>query len=405
MATFRYQAFSASGETLQGQIEAASEAEAIAKLQEQGHLPLRAERVDVGERAPLFGGFGPRKAMSDAQVLQFTQQLATLLGAGQPLDRALAVLMEQPEDEGAKAVIGRIRESVRGGAPLSAALEQQHGLFSRLYVNLVRAGELGGSLQPALQRLADYQERMQALKSEVIGALVYPVILLVMVLASLVMLVGYLLPQMEQIFVGMDIEMGLLQRFIFGLAGFLNANAWWLIIAFIAGMFYLLSRFRDPRSKPAIDAWLLRRGRLGDLLGKLDTARFARTLGTLLHNGVPLLTALGISRQVVGNSVLAAGVEQAMDDVKNGQGLAWSLNQAKAFPRLALQMIQVGEESGQLPAMLLKTADTFDTETQRAIQRFLAALVPVVTILLAIVVGVVLLAILMPMLNLTSSVG
>jgi general secretion pathway protein F len=405
VALFRYQALSNTGESLSGQMEAGSEAEVIARLQEQGHLPVKAERADASNNESSLSTLFRKQALTGKQVLQFTQQLATLLGAGQPLDRALNVLLEMPETPEAKRVIERIRDSVRSGTSLSTAMEQQHGVFSRLYVNLVRAGELGGNLQPALQRLADYLERMQDLRSQVIGALIYPAILLLMVGASLVILLGFVVPEFHKLLTGMNAELGWLQRVVFAVSLFIRDYWYWLAIIAVVAVGYMISRYLDPQTRPGIDAWLLSRPRLGALLGKLDTARFVRTLGTLLNNGVPLLTAMSIARQVLGNTQLAACAENAQNDVKNGQGLAYSLSKGKVFPRLALQMIQVGEESGALPSMLLKTADTFDTETQRAIQGLLAALVPVVTLLMALLVGVIIFAVLVPLFQLGNALG
>jgi general secretion pathway protein F len=405
MPLFRYQALSNTGESLSGQMEAGSEAEVIARLQEQGHLPVKAERADAGSSESALGNLFRKQALNSRQVLQFTQQLATLLGAGQPLDRALNVLLEMPETPESKRVLERIRDGVRSGASLSSALEQQHGVFTRLYVNLVRAGEVGGNLQPALQRLADYLERMQDLRSQVIGALIYPAILLLMVCASLVVLLGFVVPEFHALLTGMNAELGWLQRLVFAVSLFIRDYWYWLAIILVVGVGYTISRYLDPKTRPGIDAWLLSRPRLGGLLGKLDTARFARTLGTLLNNGVPLLSAMSIARQVLSNTQLAACAESAQNDVKNGQGLAYSLSKGKVFPRLAVQMIQVGEESGALPNMLLKTADTFDTETQRAIQGLLAALVPVITVLMALLIAVIVFAVLVPLFELGNAVG
>ena len=184
MALYRYKALNARGETLDGQMEAASGAEVAARLQEQGHLPVEAKLASEGGGEPAWRALFKPKPFAGERLVQFTQQLATLLGAGQPLDRALGILLELPEDALAKRTITDIRDAVRGGASLSTALERQHGTFSRLYVNMVRAGEAGGSLHDTLQRLADYLERSRALRSRVVNALIYPAILLVMVTAS-----------------------------------------------------------------------------------------------------------------------------------------------------------------------------------------------------------------------------
>ena len=405
MALYRYKALNARGELLDGQMEAAGEAEVAARLQEQGHLPVEAKPASQADgEAPWRVLFKPRP-FAGARLVQFTQQLATLLGAGQPLDRALGILLELPEDEAARRIVEDIREAVRGGAPLSAALERQHGAFGRLYVNMVRAGEAGGSLHETLQRLADYLERSRALRTRVVNAMVYPAILLAMVGLSLLFLLGYVVPQFAGMYESLDAQLPWFSRLV--LAAGVFVRDWWIAILAVPLLLVLwLERLRrDPTVMRRFDAWLLQRKLAGPLVAKLETARLARTLGTLLRNGVPLLSALGIARNVLDNRVLADDVAAAAEEVKNGIGLSTALARGKRFPRLALQMIQVGEESGALDAMLLKTADTFDQETQAAMDRLLAALVPVVTLVLAAVVGVVILSVLAPIYDLTNVVG
>lgn len=405
MPLFRYKAFSPAGETLEGVMEAASADEVIARIQDAGNLPVEAKLADPAGAAGVLGLFRPRDAMSTDQVLQFTQQLATLLGAGQPLDRALQILLDLPESDAARKVIERIRETVRGGAPLSAGLEQQHGMFSKLYINMVRAGEVGGSLHDTLKRLADYLERSKALKESVINALIYPVILVLMVLGSLALLLGYVVPQFMPLFQDMGAELPLLTRIVLWVGDALNAGWWVVLIIAIALGVTVRRQLSDPPRRARFDSWLLQRGRIGDLIAKIETARLARTLGTLLHNGVPLLPSLAIARNVMGNLALVEAVDESAEAVKTGSGLALSLGRSKRFPRLALQMVQVGEESGELDGMLLKVADTFDIEVRNTLDRLLAALVPLLTIVMAGVIAMIVLAILLPILDLSSVVG
>jgi general secretion pathway protein F len=405
MPLYRYKALNSRGETLDGQMEAASDGEVVLRLQEQGHLPIEAKLASEGGGDSAWRALFKPKPFAGARLVQFTQQLSTLLGAGQPLDRALTILLELPEDEIAKRTIADIRDAVRGGSSLSTALERQHGTFSRLYVNMVRAGEAGGSLQETLQRLADYLERSRALRGRVINALIYPIILLVMVGLSLLFLLGYVVPQFAAMYESLDAELPWFSRIVLGIGMFVRD--WWIVLVAIPALalWWFDRKRRDPEFRAAFDGWLLRQKFAGSLVARLETARLARTLGTLLKNGVPLLTALGIGRNVLGNLVLAADVEAAGNDVKNGVGLSTALAKGKRFPRLALQMIQVGEESGALDTMLLKTADTFEAETGQALDRMLAALVPVITIALTLVVMVVILAVLTPIYDLTNVIG
>ena len=405
MPLYRYKALNARGEMLDGQMEAASDGEVVLRLQEQGHLPIEAKLASEGGGDSAWRALFKPKPFAGARLVQFTQQLSTLLGAGQPLDRALTILLELPEDEIAKRTIADIRDAVRGGSSLSTALERQHGTFSRLYVNMVRAGEAGGSLQETLQRLADYLERSRALRGRVINALIYPIILLLMVGLSLLFLLGYVVPQFAAMYESLDAELPWFSRIVLGIGMFVRD--WWIVLIAIPALalWWFDRKRRDPEFRAAFDGWLLRQKFAGSLVARLETARLARTLGTLLRNGVPLLTALGIGRNVLGNLVLAADVEAAGNDVKNGVGLSTALAKGKRFPRLALQMIQVGEESGALDTMLLKTADTFEAETGQALDRMLAALVPVITIALTLVVMVVILAVLTPIYDLTNVIG
>lgn len=402
MALFRYKALSAAGEALDGQMEAASADEVISRLQDQGHLPVEARRADQAGGEGL-GALFKRKEFGSEQVLQFTQQLATLLGAGQPLDRALGILLELPDTPEARKVVERVRESVRGGTPLSTALEQQHGTFSRLYVNLVRAGEAGGNLHESLRRLAEYLERSAQLRSRVINALIYPVILVVLVLASVTFLLAFVVPQFQALFESMNAKLPWYSTLVLQVS-LLVRDWWWLGLAaavVLAG--WLASRMNNPTARRAIDARLLAWKFPGDLIAKLDTARLARTVGTLVRNGVPLLTALNLSRPVLSNRVLAEAIEAATEEVKTGSGLGYAMARQKCFPRLAVHMIQVGEESGELDAMLLKTADTFDQETANALDRLLAALVPALTVMMTLVVGAIMISVLLPIYDLTNS--
>jgi general secretion pathway protein F len=405
MPLYRYKALNPRGEVMEGQMEAISDADVVARLQEQGHLPVEARLASESGSASSWRSLLAPKTFAGERLVQFTQQLATLLGAGQPLDRSLSILLDLPEDDKARGTIADIRDAVRSGAPLSAALERQHGIFSRLYINMVRAGEAGGSLHDTLQRLADYLERSRALRARVINALIYPAILLVVVSLALLFLLGYVVPQFAAMYESLDVELPWFTRGVLWL-GLLVRDWWPLLVALPALLLWWLDRKRrDPVFRDRLDAWLLQRRLIGPLVAKLETSRLARTLGTLLRNGVPLLSALGIARNVLGNRALSADVDKAAEDVKNGHGLSASLGKGKRFPRLALQMIQVGEESGALDTMLLKTADTFEQETSQAMDRMLAALVPVITLVLAAVVGVVIIAVLVPLYDLTNAIG
>ena len=405
MALFRYKALSATGENLDGQMEAASADEVIVRLQDQGYLPVEARRAEEGGSGLGLAFLQRGGTLKNEHILQFTQQLATLLAAGQPLDRALSILMELPETAEARKVIERIRESVRGGAPLSVALEQQHGLFPRLYVNLVRAGESGGGLEGVLHRLADYLERSRELRGRVINALIYPAILVVLVLGSIVFLLTAVVPQFQEVFASLDAELAWYTKAVLATSNALR-QGWPLIIAALLALaWWLNGRMRDPAWRLRMDGKLLAWRLTGNLVARLDTARLARTLGTLVGNGVPLMSALNLSRNVLSNRVLANALDVATSEVKSGSGLGYALGRTRLYPRLAVQMIQVGEESGELDTMLLKVADTFDIETRNAIDRLLAVMVPALTLAMTAVVGAVILSVLLPIYDMTGNLN
>ncbi|HET6554852.1 MAG TPA: type II secretion system inner membrane protein GspF [Dyella sp.] len=404
MTQFRYRAVSASGEVMQGQMEAASLDEVVSRLQDQGHTPLDARAAGSEAGGSGLAALLRRGPFTGDQLAQFTHQLATLLGAGQPLDRALGILMDLPEGERAKQLIERVRDRVRGGTPLSQAMDDEHGVFPKLYISLVRAGEAGGSLEDTLRRLADYLERSQQLRGSIINALIYPAFLMVGVLGSLLLLLAYVVPQFVPIFEDMQVPIPWITQAVLLVGSTLQTWWWAIVILLVLGALILRARLRDPAMLLAWHARLLTMRVVGPLLLKVQTARIARTLGTLLKNGVPLLSALGIARQVTANRALDQALEQAAEQVKGGTGLSFALAQSQRFPRLALQMVQVGEEAGQLDTMLLKVADTFELESRRAIDRLLAALVPALTIVMTVLVAIIMAAILLPLLSLTSNI-
>jgi len=403
MALYRYKAVAPTGETLVGQMEAVSRDEVVMRLQDAGNLPI--EAVEAGAGGGFnFEQFFSRPAMSQTQIVSFTQQLGTLLGAGQPLDRALHMLSEQPDSEEGRRMVERIKDAVRGGTTLSTSLEQQHGVFSRLYVNMVRAGEVSGSLTDTLKRLAEYLERSRQLKGTVVNALIYPAILIGMVILSLVTLMVYVVPNFEPIFTELGDNLPLITKIVLAIAGALQGFWWLMLIGIGVVVWWMNQQWAKADSRAIWEARLLSFGKIGELAQKVETARLARTLGTLLQNGVPLLNALSIAKNVLGNTVLAAAVEAAAIEVKTGSGLAFALGASKRFPRLALQMIAVGEEAGDLDGMLMKVADTYDTDVRNSVERLLAALVPLLTVLMAVMIGMIMLAIVLPILDMSSLV-
>ncbi|WP_346399039.1 type II secretion system inner membrane protein GspF [Pseudomonas syringae] len=400
MSLFKYRALDAQGAPQNGTLEARDQDAAIAALQKRGLMVLQVDAAGLGGlRRALGSGL-----LNGAALVSFTQQLATLLGAGQPLERSLGILLKQPGQPQTKALIERIREQVKAGKPLSVALEEEGSQFSPLYISMVRAGEAGGALESTLRQLSDYLERSQLLRGEVINALIYPAFLVVGVLGSLALLLAYVVPQFVPIFKDLGVPIPLITEVILNLGEFLSDYGLAVLTGLIALIWGMAIRMRDPQRRERRDRRLLGIRVIGPLLQRIEAARLTRTLGTLLTNGVALLQALVIARQVCTNRALQAQVEQAAESVKGGGTLASAFGAQPLLPDLALQMIEVGEQAGELDTMLMKVADVFDVEAKRGIDRMLAALVPALTVVMAGMVAVIMLAIMLPLMSLTSNI-
>lgn len=400
MSLFKFRALDSQGVAQNGTLDAKDQDAAVAVLQKRGLLVLQIDPAGMGGLRNALG----RGMLNGAALVSFTQQLATLLGAGQPLERSLGILLKQPGQPQTRALIERIREQVKAGKPLSAALEEEGTQFSSLYISMVRAGEAGGALESTLRQLSDYLERSQLLRGEVINALIYPAFLVVGVLGSLALLLAYVVPQFVPIFKDLGVPIPLITEVILGLGEFLSAYGLAVLAGLIALIWLVMVRRKDPARRERHDRRLLGIRIIGPLLQRIEAARLARTLGTLLNNGVALLQALVIARQVCTNRALQAQVAQAAESVKGGGTLASAFGAEPLLPDLALQMIEVGEQAGELDSMLLKVADVFDIEAKRGIDRMLAALVPALTVVMAGMVAVIMLAIMLPLMSLTSNI-
>ena len=403
MALFTYKAVTPSGETLTGEMEAPSVDLVVAHIQEMGNIPVNAKEVSSGFRLEtLFRG---RQGLTQREIGDLTGQLATLLGAGLPLDRSLGILVELAENERVEQLLSKVRDRVREGISLSEALEERHGVFSRFYINMVRAGEMGGALDQTLARMSEYLERAKELKDGVVSALIYPALLVILAIASLMLLMVYVIPQFTPMFEDFGGELPWLTRIVI-MVGDLLKNFWWGLIAIaVLAAVWFRGQMQKPASRLGWDGRFLNTKWLGDAIAKIEMARLARTTGTLLVNGVPLLSAISIARNVMTNTVLREDVGEAAKKVKTGAPLARALNESGHFPRLALQMINVGEETGQLDEMLLKVADTYDREVRTTIDRIMAMLVPALTLGLAALIGVIVMSVLMAILSINELVA
>ena len=397
MAFFQYRAADQAGKIIEGVMEAEVEQSVVSRLHEMGCIPLRIALPgeSAGSAAQLRLPILNRRKVSQQQLLQFTQELSTLLSAGLPLDRSLSILGGLIEEKEFSAVLKTILEAVRAGKSLAASMGEHPEVFPKLYVNMIRAGEAGGILESVLRYLAEYLESSQALKEDIKSALIYPMILAAAAGLSLVVLFIYVIPRFSLIFKDVGKALPWITRVVIEFSQALTQYGWigflLVLIVVAGGLFYV----RTPEGKAETDTILLRFWLLGDLIRKFETARFARTLSALLKGGVPLLDALGTVQGVVGNRLLARALGQVQVRVREGKGMARPLGESGLFPPLALNMIAVGEETGKLEAMLAEVAGYYDQEVKRTTKRLTALLEPALILGMGLIIGVVVVSMLM----------
>lgn len=403
MPLYRYEAVDAAGELLKDQMDAPDPQTVVDRLRDQGLLLVAIEEARTGGLAQvLSGSLLNRQRVSQKEVGLMTQQLAKLLKAGLPLDRALSVLISTNDEDEMSKLLVRVQEKVRGGSTLADALEAQGRAFSRFYINMVRAGEAGGSVEVVLERLAEFMERSKALRDSVTSALVYPAILLGVAGLSVIILLTFVVPQFQQLFEDAGEALPLATRVVIFLGDGLR-HYWWAGAGAIVLLVVLVRQLLEkPEIRARWDALSLRLPLFGDLITKVEMARFARTLGTLLNNGVPMLTALAIVKETLSNRVLAESVAGVADNMKAGKGLADPLLETGVFPKLAVHMIRVGEETGQIQDMLLQVASTYDGEVQATVKRMLTLLEPMLILGLGVVIAGIIMSILVAILGLNN---
>ena len=402
MALFYFKAVSQSGEVQEGRLEGADQQAIVLQLQQRGLIPLSVEPADG--RSAASSGLGlrlGRKRVGERQIQALTQDLAALLKAGVPLERAFGIMIQVRDKDDDIRLLGQIREGIQRGQALSAVLAEQDAAFSPFYLNMVRAAEVSGNLEQGLSDLALYLERSRLLREKAMSALIYPIILLLVSAVSLLIILTYVIPQFQQLFADMGQAMPLATRVVIGAAEFLRDMGPWLLLLILLGLIYGRRQLAKPDKRLAWDGLLLRLPLAGELIRRLEVARFSRSLGTLMKGGVPLLSALNIARDTVGNQLLANTLMEAAGSLKEGRRLAEPLQASGQFPPLAIQMIRVGEETGQLEDMLLKVADTYDREVENAIHRLLTILEPVLIVGLGVVIAGIIISILVAILGIS----
>jgi len=388
MPFFQYKAVSPEGRVIEGTLEAVDRKVAIAKLEEQGQLPIS---VSSDSDQGLFGTEiklpWQRKRVSRGEVLIFTQELSTLLKAGLPLDRSLAILRDLTENKYLNEISDDLLKEIKGGKSLSEGLAMYPQVFPKLYVNMVRAGELSGMLDVILLRVAEYIENAEELKNYFISSLIYPAILALVGSGSIIIMITFVIPKFAEIFDNAGAPVPLPMKIMLGISGFLTGYWWFilLLLIFLAVLTYRLLRSEEGRL--TWDRRVLSLPLIGSMMQRIEVSRFSRTLGTLLKSAVPMIQSINIVREVITNKVIASSMEAVVSGVKKGEGLAKPIKNSEVFPAFSVHLLEVGEETGRLDDMLLQIADTYDRDLRVSIKRLIALFEPVIILVMGLVIG------------------
>lgn len=400
MFAFTYKAADGTGKVIAGNLEAKDRGAAVAQLQEMGYFPIQVTLQGDGNGASRsLSELGAFSRVSRKDVLTFTQQLSTLLDAGFPLDRSLLVMAQFSESGRFLKIIDEIHQDLRKGHSLEEGLARHPRVFNKLYTNMIKAGEVGGVLEVVLARLAAFLEEMQELKEYIVSALIYPLLLTVAGGGAVTLLLTFVIPRFAQIFSDLGQAIPWPTQLLLSLSAFL-VKYWWLLLGGSGLLVYGVRRYiQTEGGRWNWDTWQLSLPLWGDLKRKIETARFSRTLGTLLHSGVPMLSSLLIVKDSVANQVVKRVILEAYRRVKEGERIASPLRESKVFPPLAVHMIAVGEESGKLEEMLLKVAEIYERQVRLNVKRLISVLEPAMILLMGLIVGFIVFSMLLAILS------
>ena len=426
MPKFSYVAMDSRGKETKGTLDVANQNEAIGRLKEMGFFPTKVVEVEKSkDKTETKGKPGAKGAAKKGGVnlnikipglsgrvkskvlTAFTRQLATLVDAGLPLLRGLRVLEKQEKNLTLKGIIGQLSISIEGGSTFSEGLAQHPKVFNRLYVNMVKAGELGGVLEVVLQRLAEFMEKAQKIKGKVVAAMFYPVAVMTVAVVILAVLMIWVVPKFKDIFKDMLPGQDLpgFTRFVLGISDAIANHFIYTAIGVGICVFALIMFVRTRLGRRLMDKFKLNMPVLGDVISKVAISRFTRTLGTLVSSGVPILQALTIVKETSGNVIIGAAVAAVHESVKEGETITAPLEASNVFPPMVISMVDVGEQTGALPEMLMKIADNFDEEVDNAVAAMTSLLEPIMIVFLAVVVGSIVIALFLPLIKLMESVG
>lgn len=427
MPKFNYVAMDSRGKETKGTLEVANQNEAIGRLKEMGFFPTKVvEATEKGKEADAKGGKGGKGAKAPGKpgginikipgfggkvktkvLTTFTRQLATLVDAGLPLLRGLRVLEKQEKNPMLKSIIGELGRSIEGGSTFSEGLAQHPKVFNRLFVNMVKAGELGGVLEVVLARLSEFMEKAEKIKGKVIAAMFYPVAVMVVAVTILMVLMIWVVPKFRDIFKDMLPGESLpgFTRFVLAISEAIKDHIL-IVMAVVAVIVFAFVSFTKTRlGRKLFDRFKLNMPALGPVVTKVAIARFTRTLGTLISSGVPILQSLNIVKETSGNVVIGDAVAAVHESVKEGETITAPLEAANVFPPMVISMVDVGEQTGALPEMLMKIADNYDEEVDNAVSAMTSLLEPIMIVFLAIIVGSIVIALFLPLIKLMEGIG
>jgi type IV pilus assembly protein PilC len=430
MPKYNYVAMDAHGKENKGTIEVGSQNEAIGRVKEMGLFPTKIVEIDkVKEKgdkktapAAKAGAKKTGKGLNvnlnikipglsgrvKSKVLcTFTRQLATLVDAGLPLLRGLRVLEKQERNPTLKSIVGELAVAIEGGSTFSEGLAQHPKVFNRLFINMVKAGELGGVLEVVLNRLSEFMEKAQKIKGKVVAAMFYPVAVLIVAVAILSILLVYVIPKFKEVFAGMleGSQLPAFTRFVLAISDTVKDHAIVTVCVLAGFVVAFLLFIRTKFGRHAFDKFKLKVPIIGPVVSKISISRFTRTLGTLVSSGVPILQALTIVKETAGNVIIANAVNAIHESVKEGETITAPLEASGVFPPMVISMVDVGEQTGALPEMLLKIADNYDDEVDNAVAAMTSLLEPVMIIFLAVIVGSIVIAMFLPLIELMNKVG
>ena len=412
MAVFEYKGFDGAGKAVSGVIDAEAARVARSKLRSQGLFPTELNEQQAGRGATKGKGLSVEvdfskyiERISVQDVATMTQQLSTLVGASIPMVEALTAMIDQVDKPKLRVILADVRDKVREGSTLADAMKPHPEVFDDLYVNMVRAGEASGALETVLIRLAAHTEALVRLRSKLIAALIYPVLMSLVGVAIVLGLFVFIIPKIKRVFDSFDAELPWITEFLLATSDFMT-SFWWLLGILVAGAIYGFRRWKKTEEgSRKFDAIVLKMPVFGRINRVVAVARFCRTLATLLDSGVPILNALRITSTIVQNHVLSDVIDEAARNVTEGQSLAVPLKQSNHFPPLVTHMIAIGERTGELENMLGKVADAYETEVETTVETLTSLIEPLLILAMGGVVAFVALAILLPMLNLSSLAG